>query len=353
MVRRRRTILAATALVGLLVLTGCAAGASAGGEPGGTTPTVPLGTSVPPGTKRIIGDPTTEKALRFSGLIDEVSSEIQWANISGGPQTTEAFRAGALDVGAVADIPPIHATWTGLDVRIIAARFRKDPVNHPVYELGIAPGAGIKTIAELRGRKLAYSPGQAQGALVLRVLKAAGLSKDDVELVELPSTGDTYSVALSGKQVDAAPIGGTQVKRYLAKFGSDGATTISHGLRDDPGHLYVAKATLDDPAKAAALREYVLLWGQARRWIEEHPDEWIQKYYVEDQGLKADDGRWIIEREGDPDVPDDWTDVIKRHQETIDLLAEETGQEAFPAERIYDRRFETIGHEGYEGGAGT
>src|SRR4051812_18769971 len=350
--QRRRPFLAALAVVGIAVMSACgstSATTAAGGD--GAAPAAPLGTSVPKGTKLIIGDPVTEKALRFSGLIDQLSSEVQWANISGGPQTTEAFRAGALDVGAVADIPPIHATWTGLDVRIIAAKFRQDPVQHPTYELGIAPGAAVKTPADLRGKKIAYSPGQAQGALVLRVLKSAGLKKEDVELVELPSTGDTYVTALQSRQVDAAPLGGVNVKRYLTKFGGDGATTISHGLRDDPAHLYVLKSTLDDPAKAAALREYVGLWGRAVRWTEEHPDEWAQKYYVEDQGLKIDDARYVIDRAGEPDIPADWTDVIKRHQETIDLLAAETDQKPFPAGNLYDRRFETLGHDAYEGGA--
>jgi sulfonate transport system substrate-binding protein len=354
--RRRRRFLAALEVLGIAVMSGCdgsTSGTTTAAAGGAATPAEPLGASVPKGTKLIIGDPQIEKALRFSGLIDRLTFEVQWANISGGPQTTEAFRAGALDVGAVADIPPIHATWTGLDVRIIAAKFRKDPVQHPNYELGIAPGAGVKTPGELRGKRIAYSPGQAQGALVLRVLKSVGLKKEDVELVELPSTGDTYSAALQSKQVDAAPLGGAQLKRYLAKFGADGATSISHGLRDDPGHLYVLKSTLDDPAKAAALREYVGLWGAALRWIEGHPDEWAEQYYVKDQGLKIDDARYLIEHNGEPDVPADWTDAIKRHQETIDLLAAETNQKPFPAENLYDRRFEKLGHDAYEGGAST
>ena len=36
-----------------------------------------------------------------------------------------------------------------------------------------------------------------------------------------------------GFRVDVAPIGGVQIKRYLAKYGKDGASTIDHGLRDD------------------------------------------------------------------------------------------------------------------------
>lgn len=85
-------------------------------------------------------------ALELSGLIKDLEGfTVEFANISGDPQTTEAFRANALDVGSVADIPPIHATWTGLDVRIIAAGYRQDAVNHPIQELRLGGGRGHRT----------------------------------------------------------------------------------------------------------------------------------------------------------------------------------------------------------------
>jgi sulfonate transport system substrate-binding protein len=307
----------------------------------------PLPTQVAGGTTLAVGDKEQQKAIEYSGEADKFSFKIKWANISGGPQTLEAFRGHALEIGSVADIPPIHAAWTGLPTRIVAGVFRKDPINHPIYVLGIAPGAGVQTIADLRGKKIAYSPGQAQGALVLRVLHKAGLSKDDVKLVELASTNDVYPNALASKQIDVAPIGGVYIKRYLTKYARDGAATIQHGLRDDPGHLYVPTTTLSDPAKAAAIREYVQRWARSWAWRQTHPDEWIQRYYVKDQGLTQEDGTWLVENAGAPDIPADWTDVISRHQETIDLLAAATGNKPLKAEDLYDRRFESIAAEAF------
>jgi sulfonate transport system substrate-binding protein len=297
---------------------------------------------VPPGTTIKVGDPTVRVALELSGLIKELDFKIEFANISGGPATTEAFRAKALDVGAVADIPPIHATWTGLDVRIIASAYRQDAVNHPLYELGIAPGAGISSLTDLRGKKIAYSPGQAQGAVVLRILEKAGLAQDDVKLVELPSTGDVYATSLAAKQVDAAPIGGVQIKRYLAKYKSDGASTLRHGLRDDPSHLYSPASVLADPAKAAALAAYVQIWGKAQRWIEDNPEKWLEGYYVKDQGLSREDGQYLIDGAGKKDLPTSWTEGITRHQQTVDLLSREQKKPRLDAASLYDKRYESI-----------
>ncbi|GAA3675259.1 ABC transporter substrate-binding protein [Nonomuraea antimicrobica] len=345
---RKRRPLALFLLLPLLAACAQTGGAEAGAP--ALAPDAPLPTSVPQGTKLIVGDPSTKVALQLSGEIDKFSFTIEWANVTGGPQTSEAFRANALDVGAVAEIPAIHATWTGLPVKIIASKFRKDPLDHPTYELGIAPGVTVKTLADLRGKKIAYSPGQAQGALVLKVLAKAGLTKNDVSLVELPSTGDVYPNALASRQVDVAPIGGVNIKRYTTKWGRDGATTLRHGLRDDPSHLYVRTSTLEDPAKAAALREYVAAWARASRWAYEHPKEWIDGYYVKDQGLSAADGQYLVDVSGEPDLPADWSEAIVRHQETVDLLAKETGNPPLKAQDLYDLRFQSVGADALKDG---
>ncbi|WP_233237086.1 ABC transporter substrate-binding protein [Bordetella sp. LUAb4] len=310
--------------------------------------TTPIPDTVPPGTVLRIGDPKTQRALELSGELQKLPFKIEWANISGGPRTIEAFRANALDLGSVADIPPIHATWTGLPVSIVAASFRKDAIDHPIYKLGIAPGAKIDSINDLKGKKIAYSPGQAQGALVLRILQKAGLTQKDVTLVEMPSTGDVYVSALASKLVDAAPIAEANQPRYLANYGHNGAKVISHGLRDDPWYIYGLQSVLQDPAKAAAVREYVKAWARATRWIYEHPDQWVQGYYVEHEGLKADAGRYLIQSAGEPDIPADWNGVIERQQATIDLLAKETNKPRLNAADLFDRRYEFVAAKALE-----
>ncbi|TCL64176.1 ABC transporter substrate-binding protein [Rhizobium sp. BK251] len=324
-----------TALLSLLALSAvsgvCAAETAA-----------PLLPEVPKGTVLTIGDPTTQKALELSGLVNELTFEVKWANISGGPQTSEAFRAKALDVGSVAEIPSIFANWNNLPARNIAYRERRDPIANPIYRFGIAPGVDVKTLADFRGKRIAFSPGQAQGTLVLRAIKAAGLTRDDVTLVELPSTGDLYPKALASKQVDIAPIGGVNIRRYITQYGPDGASLVEHGLRDDPSHLYAPQWVLDDPAKAAALAQYVRLWARASEWVDQNPEIWIKEYYIGQQGLSREDAEYLVKLAGTQVIPDDWSDVKRRHQETIDLLAKELGYKPFDVELIFDNRFEKV-----------
>ena len=344
---RTRAVRAAGAVLAVLAL-GTACNASAAGPR--LAADEPLPDDFPSDTVLRIGDPETQAALELSGAADDLPFEVEWANISGGPQTLEAFRADALDVGSVADIPPLQAAWTGLDVKIVASAFRRDPVNNPIYQLGIAPGIDVKNLEDLEGKKIAYSPGQAQGALILRVLQEAGLEQDDVELVELESTEDVYVDALGSNQVEVAPLGGVLIKTYLAKYGEDGGTTISHGLRDDPDHLYVPEEVLEDADKAAAIAEFVKAWAAAQQWMRDNPDEWIQGYYVDQEGLSEEDGKYVYDSLGELDIPTSWDAVIKRHQATADLLSEEQGQPELDVSELYDMRFEKLAAEGLKEG---
>ncbi|MDH6227204.1 MULTISPECIES: ABC transporter substrate-binding protein [Streptomyces] len=349
--RRRPPALLAAALALPFLLASCALDAqtTAGGE---DLASRKIPAEVSPDTELTVGYPSLKVALELSGQIDELPFKVEWANISGGPQCSEAFRAGALDVCSAAEIPSINAHWTGLDTKLVAAAFREDPYANPIYELGTAPGAGIRSLEDLRGKKIAYSPGQAQGALVLRILDKAGLTQEDVELVELASTGDVYPTALGNRQVDAAPIADVNIKRYLKNYGGQGATTLKHGLRDDPSHLWALTESVTDPEKAAAVRELVKFWARAQIWIDRHPEEWVEGWYVKDQGLSREDGEYLVERAGTPVIPADWSGAIERQQKTVDLLAEEQDRERFDVRILFDRRFEKVGAQAVAAGDG-
>jgi len=342
----RPSPLLAVVASGLLMLTSCA-GESEGPR---LSPAAAIPEQAPEGTVLRIGDPMTEVALEESGLIEELDGiDIEFANLSGGPETLEAFRGDALDAGSVADIPPLFAQWTGTEVGIVAVRETIKPLDHPVYEMGVAPGVDATELADLEGKRIAYSPGQAQGALVLRALNKAGLSKDDVELVEMQSVDDSFVNALAGKQVDVAPLSGTLLRSYLAKYERDGASSFRAGIRDDAWTLYAPVETLRDAHKAAALREYVSLWPEVVQWINEHPDEFAQAYYMEHEGLTRPDADYLVRALGKYRVPSDWGGFMKRHQATADLLAEEQGHEKLDIEDIYDVRYEDAAADRAEG----
>jgi len=315
-------------------------------NPGALSLTAPLPDRVPPDTVLRVGDPVSKWIFQHNGWDQKLPFHIQWAEITGGPDTTEAFHAGALDVGLGANVPPIHADWSGIPVRIVAFRAFPAGTGKAAWTFGLSPQSGIRSVADLKGKRIAFSPSQVQAQVVLETLKAAHIRQQDVSLVELPSSigGDVYTNALASGEVDAAPLGaGLVAERYIDKFGDRGARLLPHPpFRDDGVVAYVPETVLADPAKAAALKIYVQYWGRAQAWANAHPEELAQGYYAGVRGLPIKDARIQVAALGPAAVPRDWAPAVAFQQAAIDILAPATGRPVFDAARLFDRRFETV-----------
>jgi sulfonate transport system substrate-binding protein len=305
--------------------------------------TAALPEKVPSGTVIRIGDPAIQSIIETSGLDKELTSagvQVEWANISGGPQSIQAFRGNKLDCSAVADIPSLFAAWTGTSTRIVFQSVTVDPLKYPTYELGVAPGVSLRSLAELRGKKIAYSAGQAQGALVLRVLQKAGLKQSDVQLVDLTSKADSYVTALGSKAVEVAPLGAANAKKYAKKY--PGGSTLPTGIRDDASTLYCLTSSVQDAGKAAALKVYVGVRAKALLWENEHPEEYAKAYFVGNQGLSLEAAKEAQALSGPNGIPATWDNAIARLQATADLLAAEQKHDKLDVTTLIDRRFEKV-----------
>ena len=327
-------------VLGTAVLLGV--GACAKGEASGSatsTPDAPLPTSVPPGTELTVASPQSlhQLALELSGLLDDLPFTVpEWPNVAAGPDVINAFRANSLDLGRNAGIPPIQAHYQGFDARIVAVGYHRTPI----YVFATRPGSDIEAVADFEGRKLAFSQGQAQGVVLLRALDEAGISQDDVELV--PLTSNQFLTALQAGQVDIAPLHHGQVPQYLDQYAADGARTVDTDVVDLLDVLWAPSSVLADEAKTAAIASFVPLWAQATTWVYENPQAWIDEFYVGTQNLPADEAARVVELGGKPEFPPTWDDAIAWEQETIDLLADGGFVDAFDAEVLFDRRFESL-----------
>ena len=307
----------AVAVVGAFLLAACSGPSGAGGE---LDAAAPLPTEVPPGTTLVIADQqeAQQVTLRASGELDRLPFRAEFANFTGGPAILEAFRAGAADVASVGDTPPIQALIAGEDVPIILAR-RTDPSS---TLLAVAPGAGARTLADLRGKKIAYAEGTAQQVIVLRALEKAGLRTSDVELVRL-QLGEFNDAVRTG-QVDVAPLNEPRLTRFLSEAEPRGGGVIDPAETADTStglnYLYARREVLQDPAKAAALRAYVEHYIRSQQWINEHPQEWVQQYYVQNQGITAEDGQRIVDSLGQITFPRLDEAIVQTQQETIDVI---------------------------------
>jgi sulfonate transport system substrate-binding protein len=323
------------AAAGVAGLSGCA-GSSAAADTKGVS-TAPLADKVPAGTSLKIASYLNTQQLQFELAKLELPFKVSsWVNIGAGPDVINAFRAKSLDLANNAGIPPIQAHYQGFDAKIVAINITRKPN----YLFATKPGSGIRSVADFKGRKLAFSQGQAQGVVLLRALRKAGLKYDDVTLV--PLTSNQFLTALQSGQVDIAPLANTQSPAYLQQYASKGARVITTDVVDLLNLLWAPTSVLNDPAKAAAVAAYIPYWAKGQVWTYEHPDAWNEEFYVKTQNLTLAQAQGITKLANKPLFPPSWDEAIKWEQETADLLAEGGFVKKFDVSSLFDHRFEDI-----------
>jgi NitT/TauT family transport system substrate-binding protein len=136
-----------------------------------------------------------------------------------GPDVMQAILAGELDVGATASEAAISGRANGAPIYVVAG-FAKGGAR-----LVARSDSGIKSIKDLKGKKVGVTRGGIQEVLLMAELQQAGLSADsapgkDVQLIYLPYAD--LNQALLGKNIDAMMQSEPQSSQAINKgFGNE------------------------------------------------------------------------------------------------------------------------------------
>lgn len=122
---------------------------------------------------------------------------VKWLELGGGPQQFEALNTGNLDITFAGESPSIFAQAAGMSIVNIATT---NPNPQSVAFL-VPKNSSIKTIADLKGKKVALQKASAVQYTLIKGLAQAGLKLDDIQPVYLPPAD--ANVAFSQQQVDA------------------------------------------------------------------------------------------------------------------------------------------------------
>jgi sulfonate transport system substrate-binding protein len=123
--------------------------------------------------------------------------EIKYDLYLSGPPMMEAFAGGRADFANTGDMPPVSARSSGVDIKIIS-RAGYTPAGNALL---VRPDSPYKSVAELRGKKIAVQIGSSAHHYLVLLLKKNGLNANDVNIVNLPATDQ--QVALETNNVDA------------------------------------------------------------------------------------------------------------------------------------------------------
>jgi sulfonate transport system substrate-binding protein len=103
--------------------------------------------------------------------------KVEWKEFPSGPPLLEALNAGAIDFGHAGETPPIFAQAAGVPF-VYAAYEPPAPKGEAILVPRDSP---IKSVADLKGKKVALNKGSNVHYLLVRALENAGLKYSDIE----------------------------------------------------------------------------------------------------------------------------------------------------------------------------
>jgi sulfonate transport system substrate-binding protein len=152
--------------------------------------------------------------------------EVKWTEFPAGPQLLEGLNVGSIDFGIAGEAPPIFAQAAGADLVYVG--------NEPPASAGeailVPKDSPIKTVAELKGKKVALNKGSNVHFLLVKLLEKAGVQYKDIDTIFL--TPADARAAFERGSVDAwaiwEPFFAAAQRQTSARILADGNGVVSN-----------------------------------------------------------------------------------------------------------------------------
>jgi len=118
--------------------------------------------------------------LKGKGLLEQrlkpLGYRVTWAEFPSGPPLMEALNAGAVDLGSAGEAPPIFAQAANPDLLYVG----HEPAAPKGEAILVARDGPVRTVADLRGKKIALNKGSNVHYFLVRALEQAGVPYEAV-----------------------------------------------------------------------------------------------------------------------------------------------------------------------------
>ncbi|WNR45459.1 sulfonate ABC transporter substrate-binding protein [Paenibacillus roseipurpureus] len=210
----------------------------------------------------------TVNFLKANGELEKVLKEkgitIQWTEFPGGPQLLEAMNVGSIDVGHTGEAPPIFAQAAGTPLVYLG----HEPASPASEAILIPEKSEIKSVAELKGKKVALNKGSNVHYLLVKQLEKAGLKYEDIQVVFLPPAD--ARAAFEKGSVDAwviwDPFFSAAETSAKAKILADGKDSVANH------EFYLASRSYAESNKET-IKTFLDQLAKVDIWSKDHPKE--------------------------------------------------------------------------------
>ncbi|WP_158575938.1 ABC transporter substrate-binding protein [Streptomyces corynorhini] len=165
--------------------------------------------------------------LRRLGVLEpmlaRLGAVVEWVEYDDGRCTIDLFAEAEIDFGGTGSMPPVQAQSEGVEIVYVAV---SDPRPGRVA-LVVPADSSIRTVADLRGRRVAMTDGSCHSELLASVLESVGIGYHDI--VVLDGNADENRSAFESGEAEARVTGDPHVAearrsgslRVLAEAGAE------------------------------------------------------------------------------------------------------------------------------------
>lgn len=255
-------------VLGSLILSACSAASAPAPAANTTSGNTSASTAAKPAEIRLdyaTYNPSSLVLKKYGWLEEDLAKDgvaVKWVFSAGSNKANELVSSNAADFGSTAGAAALLARTNGVPLKSVYV------YSKPEWTALVVPkDSPIKSVAELKGKKVAVTRGTDPFFFLLRSLKEAGLSQSDVEIVNLQH-GDGR-LALERGQVDAwsgldPHMASAELKNgaQLLYRNIDFNTFGTLNAREEFLHKYPDYA-----------RRVIAQYERARKWILDNPEE--------------------------------------------------------------------------------
>jgi sulfonate transport system substrate-binding protein len=211
--------------------------------------------------------------LQAAGLAN-TPYQVQYQLLASGALQSEAVNAGTADLGRASGISNALLAAAGDDNFVSVATLK---IGTAEQDTIVLKSSGITSVKQLKGQKVAYIPDTTPQFFLLKQLKAAGLKWSDITPVAIEQPADGLAALLSGSVVAFATFGNVATAETQgAKVLASGGPYLADKLGALQGTYNLYKPDLNDPAKLAAVADFLARVDTAAAWARSHPTQYAQ-----------------------------------------------------------------------------
>lgn len=259
----------------------------------------------------IVGDQRggVQALLKAAGELDNVPYRIDWALFPAASPLLEALGSSAIDVGGVGGAPFAFAYASGAKIKVIFAARQVSEQRGKTSAIIVPANSPLRTIGDIKGKRLATVRGSAGQDLALRLMERHGIGPRDVKWIYLNNS--EAKAALASGSVDAWSTWGSYVGIALLE---DHDRTLADATELPAQAGFYAASDTAIRTKRAQLQDFVERLARARVWAKGHREDFA-RVLSRETGIPLQVARLTVEDLITEPVPVD--DGLKREQQAI------------------------------------